>query len=108
MTPSILQIVPDKIDVPPDTYDSIKVELIGEGFAEDAEVRVLGEAGCAEAIRLSDTRLEAHLDILGFERFTIGLVVLNDPIGFAPGTTSNVVPLAVLRRMPDPSRHIPF
>ena len=30
--PSILQIVPEQIDVPPDNYDSIKVEVVGEGL----------------------------------------------------------------------------
>ena len=108
MKPSILQIVPPRLDVPPDTYDRIKVEIIGEGFVEDAEVAVLGQAGCAETTRVSDTRLEAHLDILGFERFTLGLIVVNDPVKFAPGTTSNVFPLAIFRPLPDPSRHLPF
>jgi hypothetical protein len=109
--PRIFQIQPPSLDNVEAGFDSATITILGENFSPDASAFVIGSGTIFDTRWLADGVLECRLDVYGHEGFVIGIIVLNDPEGFAHGSSSNVVPLRIPKTIPPPKRDeegIPF
>ncbi len=109
--PRILQIQPPSLDNVQAGFDSATITILGENFSPDASALVIGSGTIFDTRWLADGVLECRLDVYAHQGLILGIIVLNDPEGFAHGSSSNVVPLRIPKTIPPQERHddpIPF
>jgi len=109
-TPRISRIEPRQVDVPDEDFNCATISVWGTGFALTATAEVIGMGTIVSTTKLASDLLECKLDAYGSGGFVLGVIVLNDPNLFTPGTSSNVFPLPVPKRIqpPDTDDSMPF
>ena len=111
LTPQILQIDPPQLYDVKGEFFAARIRLFGTGFSPGAEAIVLGSGVMYNTVWLGSEMLECWLGVYGYEAFVIGVIVLNDPENFSPGSSSNVVPLRIPKTIPPQESHddtVPF
>ena len=105
--PLISRIDPPQLDDVKEGFHSATIRILGKNFSPSATAVVVGSGTAFDTIRIAD---ECRLDMYGHGGFVLGLIVLNDPDGFSSGSSSNVLPLRIIKTIPRPEtdESIPF